>query len=45
MPTNTETVTIAIIGMNRIGKVHYQNLRGMPNVRVKYICDVVLFYI
>ncbi|MBI0107877.1 inositol 2-dehydrogenase [Lactobacillus sp. W8089] len=41
MPTNTETVTIAIIGMNRIGKVHYQNLRGMPNVRVKYICDVV----
>lgn len=36
-----ENVTIGIIGMGRIGNVHYKNLKRISNVSIKYICDIV----
>ncbi|MCO6543339.1 MAG: inositol 2-dehydrogenase [Lactobacillus sp.] len=41
MTVKDENITVAIIGMNRIGKVHYQNLISMPQITIKYICDIV----
>lgn len=37
----SQNITIGIIGMGRIGNVHYKNLMRIPNVTVKYICDLV----
>lgn len=34
-------ITIGIIGMGRIGNVHYENLKKMSNVEIAYICDIV----
>lgn len=34
-------ITIGIIGMGRIGNVHYKNLLRMPNVEIAYICDII----
>ncbi|WP_083988308.1 inositol 2-dehydrogenase [Companilactobacillus ginsenosidimutans] len=36
-----ENVTIGIIGMGRIGNVHYKNLKRISNVTIKYIADIV----
>lgn len=37
----SQNITIGIIGMGRIGNVHYKNLMRIPNVTIKYICDLV----
>lgn len=37
----SEKITIGIIGMGRIGNVHYKNLIRMPNVDIAYICDII----
>lgn len=34
-------ITIGIIGMGRIGNVHYKNIQKMPNVEIAYICDII----
>jgi myo-inositol 2-dehydrogenase / D-chiro-inositol 1-dehydrogenase len=36
------TVTVGIIGAGRIGKIHVDNLRRIPQVRVKSVSDVVI---
>lgn len=37
----SQNITIGIIGMGRIGNVHYKNLMRIPNVTIKYICDLI----
>jgi len=37
----SQNITIGLIGMGRIGNVHYQNLMRIPNVTIKYVCDLV----
>lgn len=34
------TLTVGIIGAGRIGKIHVDNLRGIPQIRVKSVSDV-----
>lgn len=34
-------ITIGIIGMGRIGNVHYKNLLRIPNVEIEYVCDII----
>lgn len=36
------TLTVGIIGAGRIGKIHADNLRGIPQVRVKSVSDVTI---
>jgi predicted dehydrogenase len=36
-----ETVNVAVIGMNGIGRTHYRNFSGIQNCRVAAICDCV----
>lgn len=34
-------ISIGIIGMGRIGNVHYKNLSSIDNVNLEYICDII----
>lgn len=36
------TVHVGIIGVGRIGNVHYLNLSQMPNVEIDYMCDLLV---
>ncbi|MBV7504280.1 inositol 2-dehydrogenase [Bacillus sp. sid0103] len=36
------TLTVGIIGAGRIGKIHVDNLRGIPRLRVKSVSDVAI---
>ncbi|MCF6165804.1 Myo-inositol 2-dehydrogenase [Furfurilactobacillus rossiae] len=38
---NDKKITIGIIGMGRIGNVHFKNLKQIDNVEIKSICDIV----
>lgn len=38
---NVKEITISIIGMGRIGRVHYQNIIKMPHIHIKTICDLL----
>ncbi|PST47414.1 inositol 2-dehydrogenase [Bifidobacterium callitrichos] len=35
------TIHVGIIGVGRIGHVHYLNLSQMPNVSIDYMCDLL----
>lgn len=37
----SKKITIGIIGMGRIGNVHYKNLLRVSNVEIAYICDII----
>mgnify|MGYP001340284809 FL=1 len=39
--SNDKKITIGIIGMGRIGNVHFNNLKQINNVEIKTICDIV----
>ncbi|WP_311406746.1 inositol 2-dehydrogenase [Liquorilactobacillus uvarum] len=39
---NHNTLNVGIIGMGRIGNVHYQNLLTFDDVSVKTICDILV---
>lgn len=36
-----QEITIGIIGMGRIGNVHYKNLASISNVKIEYVCDII----
>lgn len=38
---NDAKISIGIIGMGRIGNVHYNNLASIDNVNLEYICDII----
>lgn len=38
---NENKITIGIIGMGRIGNVHYKNLIQMSDIHIKKICDLI----
>ncbi|MDQ0200274.1 inositol 2-dehydrogenase [Neobacillus ginsengisoli] len=39
------TLTVGIIGAGRIGKIHVDNLRNIPNIRVKSVSDVAIVHL
>lgn len=38
---NPNEISIGIIGMGRIGNVHYKNILSIPNINIEYICDII----
>lgn len=34
-------LTIGLIGLGRIGSVHYRNIQRIPDVKIKTICDIL----
>lgn len=36
-----DKISLGIIGMGRIGNVHYKNMLRIPNVEIAYVCDIV----
>lgn len=40
MLNHNKRLEIGIIGIGRIGSVHYKNLQSMPDICVKTICDI-----
>jgi len=35
-----KTITVGVVGAGRIGKLHVNNMKNMPHVRLKTVCDI-----
>lgn len=33
-------INVAIIGVGRIGSIHFKNLKSNDSVNIKYLCDI-----